>query len=63
MPLPGVTYNSYYFEVNGTMPDNSGNSPVPNEVHGNVKTAYSVFVKSGLTLDTALNEFLTDMNV
>lgn len=63
MPLPGVTYNSYYFEVNGTMPDNSGNSPVPNEVHGNVKTAYSVFVKNGLTLDTALNEFLTDMNV
>lgn len=63
MPLPGVTYNSYYFEVNGTVLDNSGNGPIPNEVHGAVKTAYSIFVKQGLTLDTALNEFLIDMNV
>lgn len=63
MPLPNVTYNSYYFEVNGTVPDNSGNNPMANEVHGLIKTGYSIFVKQALTLDTALNEFLIDMNV
>lgn len=63
MPLPNVTYNSYYFEVNGTVPDNVGNNPTPNEVHGLIKTGYSIFVKQALTLDTALNEFLIDMNV
>ena len=63
MPLPGVIYNSYYFEVNGTVPDNVGNAPIANEVHGLVKTGYSIFVKNSLTLNTALNEFAIDMNV
>lgn len=63
MPLPGTTYSSYYFEVNGTVPDAVGNNPIPNAGHNLVKTGYKIWVKDGLTLDTALNAFLTDMNV
>lgn len=63
MPLPGVLYNSYYFELNGTVQDTVGNSPIPSEKHAQVKVGINVFVKQGLTLDTALNEFLIDMNV
>jgi hypothetical protein len=63
MPLPGQLYNSYYFEVNGPLADNPGNRQVPNEPHTAARTAYMLYVKQGLTLDTALNELLIDMNV
>jgi hypothetical protein len=63
MPLPGNTYTSYYFEVNGTVPDNVGNGPIPNEVHGAVKTAYTVWAKTGSALATAMDFLVIDLNV
>ena len=63
MPLPNQLYNSYYFEINGPVVPASGNRQVPNEPHTAARTAYMLYVKQGLTLDTAMNELLIDMNV
>lgn len=56
MPLPGASYNSYYFEVvSPAITASYGNTPSPNEVHNNQIYGVRLYVKSGLTLDTALN--------
>jgi hypothetical protein len=62
-PLPGVSYYGYYFEVNGSVQDTVGNSPIPNEAHGSVKYGVKLWVKSGLALVTALDALVTDVNV
>lgn len=56
MPLPGASYNTYYFEVvspAGTL--YPGNDVNPNELHNNQVYGVRLYVRSGLTLDTALN--------
>jgi hypothetical protein len=63
MPLPGVSYNSYYFEVNGTVPPSSGSVPHPSQKQNAVKTGYKIWVKTGTTLATKLDLLVTDMNV
>lgn len=56
MPLPGSSYNSYYFEVvSPSITASYGNNPAANEVHNNQIYGVRLYVKSGLTLDTALN--------
>jgi hypothetical protein len=62
-PLPGVSYNSFYFEVNGNVQDTVGNSPIPSEKHGTVKYGVKLWVKEGLALESALDDLLADMNV
>lgn len=63
MPLPGVIYNSYYFEVNGNVQETVGGDHIASEKHNQVKVGINVWVKQGTVLDIALNEFLIDMNV
>jgi hypothetical protein len=63
LPLPGVQYNSYYFEVNGTVHPSTGNDPIPGEKHNTAKYGVKLWVKSGLTLDTALTLLVGDVNV
>lgn len=56
MPLPGASYNTYYFEVVSPLSTlNYGNNPSPNEQHNAQVYGVRLYVKSGLTLDTALN--------
>ena len=62
-PLPGISYNSYYFEVNGTVHPSTGNDPIPNEKRNTAKYGVKVWVKTGLTLDTALTALTANMNV
>jgi hypothetical protein len=62
-PLPGVSYNSFYFEVNGTVQDTVGSNPIPSEKHNTVKYGVKIWVKDGLTLEGALDALVTDMNV
>lgn len=62
MPLPGVSYNSYYFVVSAPDPV-TGSIETPSQVQGNVETGYRLYVKSGTTLDTALNFLTGDVNV
>jgi hypothetical protein len=55
MPLPGASYNVYYFEVNSrSIAASYGNSPIPNEAHNSQIYGVRLYVKSGLTLDNAL---------
>lgn len=63
MPLPGVSYNGYYFEVNGTVQDTVGSSPIPSQKNNTVKYGVKLWVKTGLTLATALDALVTDVNV
>lgn len=62
MPLPGVDYDTFYFEVNKAVA-NLGNDPIPNEKHADTRFEVRLYVKSGLTLETALDALVTDMNV
>lgn len=56
MPLPGASYNSYYFQVNsGVIQTQEGNQPAPNQLKNSQVYGVRLYVKSGLTLDTALN--------
>lgn len=56
MPLPGASYNTYYFEVVSPLAGaTTGTDSVPNQVNNNQIYGVRLYVKSGLTLDTALN--------
>jgi hypothetical protein len=56
MPLPGASYNTYYFEVVSPLAGaTTGNDAVPNQVNNNQIYGVRLYVRSGLTLDTALN--------
>lgn len=63
MPLPGGEYETYYFEVNGTVPATLGNDPIPNELHNGTRFAVRLYVKNALALETALDFLVTDLNV
>lgn len=63
MPLPGAQYEAYYFEVNGSVPAILGNDPIPNELHNGTRFAVRLYVKNNLTLETALDHLVTDLNV
>jgi hypothetical protein len=63
MPLPGKTYNSYYFEVNGTAKVGHADGSLPSEVPGAIRTGYKVWAVVGSTLATKLDLLVTDMNV
>jgi hypothetical protein len=63
MPLPGVSYQTVYFEVNGPVNPLNGNSPIPNELHNSTRYAVRLYVKAGLTLETAIDYLITDLNV
>jgi hypothetical protein len=63
MPLPGVNYESYYFEVNGAVQDTVGSSPIPSQVNNDVRYGVKIWVKNGLALETALDALVTDVNV
>lgn len=63
MPLPGVSYNSYYFEVASQgLAQQLGNNPSPGEVANEQVYAVRLYVKSGLTLDTNLTLLEADVN-
>jgi hypothetical protein len=63
MPLPGASYNSYYFEVRSQgLAQQGGNTPSPNELANNQVYAVRLYVKSGLTLDSALTLLEVDVN-
>lgn len=63
MPLPGKTYNSYYFEVNGTARIGHADGSLVNEVPGSIRTGYKVWSLVGSTLSTKMDLLVTDMNV
>ena len=64
MPLPGASYNSYYFEVvTQQLSTQGGNNPSPGEVAGNQEYAVRLYVKTGTTLATALDFLPGDLNV
>lgn len=63
MPLPGVSYQTVYFEVNGPVNPLNGNSPIPNEIHNAARYGVRLYVKAGLTLETAIDALIADLNV
>lgn len=63
IPLPGASYNSYYFEVLANSVADMGDVDVASQVQNQSNTGFKIWVKTGLTLDTALGLLLTDMNV
>ena len=64
MPLPGATYNSYYFEVVTQVAQTQpGNDPNVGEVKGVQEFPVRVYAKVGTTLATALDLVTTDLNV
>ena len=60
-PRKGTKYNSYYFEFTST--SDLGGHTVPGETSKTAKSVVIIYCKQGLTLDTALDAFTTDMNV
>jgi len=60
-PQKGAKYNSYLYEI--ISEQDTGGHTVPSQVAVQAKTQFMVFVKQGLTLDTALDAMATDMNV
>jgi len=62
-PIPGNQYNSYYFEIDSDPVADLGDTDVPSEVHGKVRTGFRLWVKTGTTLATAMDLLVTDMNV
>ena len=63
-PEYGASYDSYYFEVNWTPKDVGGHgipSIDPSQQAG--KTAFKLYVKQGLTLNTAMDLLAGDVNV
>jgi hypothetical protein len=55
MPIPGANYNMYYFEVaTQQLQSQSGSNPNLNEVAGEQVYGVRLYVKNGLTLDSAL---------
>lgn len=63
MPLPGASYNSYYFEVASQgLAQQLGNNPSPGEIANAQVYAVRLYVKSGLTLDTNLTLLEADVN-
>ena len=64
MPLPGTTYNAYYFEVvSQNLTLTAANTPYPNEGHANQEYGIRLYVKSSLALDTALSNATNNANV
>lgn len=63
MPLPGTDYDTYYFEVNGPVSATLGNDPIPNEIHNSTRYGVRLYVRNNLTLETALDFLVTDLNV
>lgn len=63
MPIPGNSYNSYYFEVLSDSVADLGNDGVPSEVHGKTNSGYRVWVKTGTALDSAMNVLTGNVNV
>lgn len=61
-PLPGNSYNSYYFEVNSNVAGELGHQLAANEKHNQALTGFKVYVKAGSVLDLDLTEFATDVN-
>ena len=62
MPLPGSTYSTYYFEVNSrALSATYANAPYQNEAHNSQIYGIRLYVKSGLTLETALNNADADL--
>lgn len=63
MPLPGASYNTYYFEVRSqTLAQQLGGDPSPNLLQNNQVYGVRLYVKSGLTLDSALTLLEADLN-
>jgi hypothetical protein len=62
-PLPGISYNSYYFEILSDSVAQLGHSQVPGEKHAQSLNGFKLWVKTGLALDTALTDLAADMNV
>lgn len=63
MPLPGTSYNSYYFEIEGTAFVGHGDGSLHSEVPGKQRVGHKLWVKTGTTLATALDLLVGDVNV
>ena len=61
-PERGASYKSYYFQIDATEVANGGLS-LPSQLPGTSRTEFIYYVKDGLTLQTALDAFVGDMNV
>ncbi len=62
-PQKDTNYVGYYFEVVSSSVVNMGDNQVPSAAVNDATTGFKLWVKSGLTLDTALDALATDMNV
>lgn len=63
VPLPGVTYNLYYFEFDSDSVASLGGLQVPSVIPGSSRNAVKLWVKDGLTLEAKLDLLVTDVNV
>jgi hypothetical protein len=62
-PQKDASYAGYYFEVVSSSVVNFGGADVASAAPNDATTGFKLWVKSGLTLGTALDAFLADMNV
>lgn len=60
-PEIGATYTTYYFEVDST--GVNGSQTIAGGKALESRTGFRLYVKNGLTLETALNALATDLNV
>lgn len=63
LPAKDTNYVGYYFEIVSSSVVDMGDNDVPSSAPASATTGFKLWVKSGLTLDTALDALKTDMNV
>lgn len=61
-PLPGAEYTTYYFKTKTKSAD-GGDTNFPTEQKRETTQEFRLYVREGLTLETAMNLLVTDMNV
>lgn len=61
-PRPGAEYTTYYFKTKMKSAD-GGDTDFPTETKRETTQEFRLYVREGLTLETALNLLVTDMNV